>query len=217
MVPGRDSAACSGECRLGVKVADGDGEGVGCVCGVGRVLQAQEALDHELDLILGGEAVADNGGLDGEWGVLGDGLAALGGGEERDATDLAELECGLGVGREEHLFNSDDVRAVHGDVGAELGVNVDEALADDVLFVEADGAGGDVHEARDAGVGIVLYNAVAGELGAAIDAEDTHGWSVYARTKDDHGFTRMDADQSSGDSILGAVTKQPRVRVRWMR
>jgi len=165
----------------GVDVADGDGEGVG---GVGRfrgAVEAKEACDHELDLLLGGEAVAGDRGLDGERGVLGDGEVAGGGGEHGDSADLAELEGGLGVGGEEDLFDGDAVGGVEGDEGGEFGVDLGEALRGLLLLAEADGAGGEVEERRVAGFVVHLDHAVAGELGAAVDAEDSHGGSLPYR------------------------------------
>ena len=72
-----------------VDVADSDGEGVGGIGGLGSFVEVEEAGDHELNLLLGGEAIADDGALDAERGVFGDGEAAGGGGEHGDSADLA--------------------------------------------------------------------------------------------------------------------------------
>ena len=109
-------------------MADRDGEGVGGIGRLGRLVEGQQAGDHELDLLFGSEAVADDGALDGEWSVFDDGQTAAGGGKHSDATDLAEFEGGLGVGGEEDLFNGDDGGLVQGDEAEELGVDLRQTL-----------------------------------------------------------------------------------------
>ena len=161
-----------------MEMADGDGERVSGVGGVGGEFEAKEASDHELNLLLGGEAVADDCGFDGQRRVFGYGLLRERGGKEGDPADLAELERGLGVCGEEDLFDGDDVGGVEFDEGSEFGEDLGEAFGGGVLLVEADGSGGAMDELSGAGVGIELDDAVAGELGAAVDAEDAHGRSL---------------------------------------
>jgi len=163
------------ECASGVDVADGDGEGVGGVGGLGRFGEVEQAGDHELDLFLLREAVADDGGLDGERGVLGDGEVLIGGGQQGHAAHLAELEGALGVGAEKNLFDGDHVGAVGFEKRSELCVDLREATRGGLLLVEADGTEGEGVEARLAGLVVGMDHAVASELGAAVDAEDLHG------------------------------------------
>ena len=140
------------------------------------LVELEQAHHHELYLLLGGETIADDGAFDGERSVLGDGTLAEGGGKEGDAADLAELEGALGVGGEEDFFNGDDVGLMQMDLGGELGEDVREALGGGLLFVEADGSGSNVEELG--GTGLIVDDAVAGEFGTAVDAEDTHGGSL---------------------------------------
>jgi len=56
-----------------VEMTDGDSESVGGVGRIGRGCKIEETGNHVLHLFLVGAAVADNGGLDGERSVLGDG------------------------------------------------------------------------------------------------------------------------------------------------
>ena len=69
-------------------------------------------------------------------------------------------------------------------------MSLEEALGGGVFAAEADGSGGNVDELRGAGaaVGAValvagggLDHAEAGELGAAVDSEDTHGGQSIVR------------------------------------
>jgi N-acetylmuramoyl-L-alanine amidase len=159
-----------------VDVANGDGEGVGGVGGFGGFVEIEQAAHHELDLLLGGEAVADDGAFDGERGVLGDGEAAVGGGEHSDAADLAELEGAFGIGGEEDLLDGDDLGLPEVQEGSEFDVDLGEADGGWVLLAELDGAGAEVQETRVAGGVVDLDYTVAGELGAAVDAEDAHGF-----------------------------------------
>ena len=90
-------------------VADGDGESIGGIGRFGSGGQRKQAGDHELDLVLGGEAVAGDGGLDGERGVFSNGQSGGCGGEKSDAAHVAQPGCRF-------VFNSgpvatpDDIR-----------------------------------------------------------------------------------------------------------
>jgi len=70
-------------------VADGDSEGVSCIGWLGGFAKFQQARDHELDLLLGGETIANNSALDGKRGVLRNGEVAARGREHGDAANLA--------------------------------------------------------------------------------------------------------------------------------
>src|ERR1035441_7888538 len=128
----------------GVDVADGDGESVGGVGRFGRAVEREQAGDHELDLLLGGEAVASDGGLDGERRILGDGEIAGGGGQHGHSSDLTEFERGLGVGGEEDLLDGDAVGGVEGHQRGEFRVDLGEALRGFFFLVWSYGACGGV-------------------------------------------------------------------------
>ena len=131
-----------------VDVADGDGEGVGGVGRFGSFVEFEEAGDHELDLLFRCKTVADDGALDGQRGVFGDEETAVRRGHHSDATDLAELECALGVGGEEDFFDGDDFGLPEQEERGELGVDLEEADGSAVLLAELNGAGAEVAQLR---------------------------------------------------------------------
>jgi N-acetylmuramoyl-L-alanine amidase len=157
-----------------VDVADGDGESVGGVGGLGSFVEVEQAGDHELDLFFGGEAVADYGALDAERGVFGDGEAAVGCGQHGDSADLAELEGALGVGGEEDFFDGDHLGLPELEECGEFGVDLEQANGGAIFLVEADGSGAEGAELGVAAGVIDFHDTVAGELCSAVDAEDPH-------------------------------------------
>jgi len=165
-----------------VDVADGDGEGVGGVGRLGRLVEIEQAGNHELHLLLGGEAVADDGALDGERGVFGNEQTTVGSGQHGDAADLAELESALGVRREEDFFDGDYLRLPELEEGGELDVDLEQADGGTVLLVQANGAGAEGAQLWDARGVVDLHDTVAGELRSAVDAEDPHADKFTART-----------------------------------
>ena len=60
LLEGTTLAVHSRFCLGVMDVADGDGEGVGGVGWFRRFGEVEQAADHELDLLFGGEAVADD-------------------------------------------------------------------------------------------------------------------------------------------------------------
>ena len=161
-----------------VEMTDGDGERVGGVSRVVRLLQVEEARNHKLHLLLGGEAVADDRRFNGERGVFGHRFSTGGGGQEGDSADLAELECGLGVGGEEDLFDGDDVGLVEFDLGAKFSVDLRETLRCGVFLIESYRSGRDVAKARGGGALVERNDAEACELGSTIDSEYAHAGSL---------------------------------------
>ena len=127
-----------------VDVADGNGQRVGGVGRLGGFVELEQARDHELHLLLGGEAVADDGALDGERSVLRDGEAAVGRGQHGDAAHLAELERAFGVGGEEDFFDGDHLGLPELEELGELGVDLQQTDGSAVLLVQLDGAGAEV-------------------------------------------------------------------------
>ena len=160
-----------------MEVADGDGEGVGCVVGLGRNGEVEEAGDHELDLVFFGASVADHGGLDGKGRVFGDFESGGGGGEHGDSADLSEFEGGLNVEGIEDVFDGDFVGQVLGDDRAEVHVDSGKAAGQRFAGGKFDGAAG---EAAESPGGKHFDYAVAGVFSAAVDAEDSHGMECSA-------------------------------------
>src|SRR5215831_11675153 len=75
-----------------MEMANGDGEGVGGIQGLGWRGEFEEAGDHMLDLLLLGASIADDRRLDCQRGVFGDFKAGGRSGQHGDSTDLAELQ-----------------------------------------------------------------------------------------------------------------------------
>jgi N-acetylmuramoyl-L-alanine amidase len=163
-----------------VDVADGDGERIGGVGGLRGLVELQQPGDHELDLLLGCEAVAYDRAFDGEWSVFGYREAAVGGGEHSYAANLAELERALGVGGEEDLFNGDDVGLPELQERSEFSVNLREPDGGLVFLVELYSTRAEIGELLQTCGVIDLHDAIAGKLCSAVDAEDPHGYEFTA-------------------------------------
>lgn len=163
-----------------VDVADGDGEGVGGVSWLGCYVKFEQAGDHELNLLLGGEAIPDDGTLDGERSVFRDGEAAIRRGQHGNAADLAELECAFGIGGEEDFFYGNNLGLPELEEGGEFGIDLKEADGGAVLLVELDGSGAEVAELGVTGGRVDLDYAVACEFCSAIDTEDPHEYESNA-------------------------------------
>jgi len=160
----------------GAAAAEGDGECVGDVGGIGRSGEVPSGLDGALDLGFFGVAVAGNGLLDAVGGELLDGNAVALGDEENDAAGVAHEDCGAGAGVVGvELFYGADGRLVFKEEGFELAIEFVEARGESGFGVKADDAG--IYESWGR-KGMLsaqpIDDAVTGELEARIDAEDAH-------------------------------------------
>ena len=79
--------------------------------GRGSSLMPEHQLDHPLDLLLVGRAVARDGALDLVRGGLPDRRPVLGRGQQHDAAGLAHREGRLDVAREEQPLDAEQVAA----------------------------------------------------------------------------------------------------------
>ena len=154
-------------------VAGGDGDGVGDVGGVGRLVQAELGRHGELDLLLGGVAVAGDGFFDGGGRQVFEFEAGLGGGEEDDAARVGHEDRGprvLVVGVE--LLDGEAGGPEFPDQRSEVGVQLREALCHGGFGVELEDAGldearvepagGDVEPAQRQNAGAGLLDLVSG-------------------------------------------------------
>ena len=115
-------------------MAEGDGEGIGDVVGLGETIQTELGLDGALDLAFGGVAGAGEGFFYSGGGVGGDGDAGLGGGEVDRAAGVGHEDGGAGV-------LVDAIKLLDGDDGGvetfqdfgEAGVDFEDALAEGEL------------------------------------------------------------------------------------
>ena len=155
-------------------MTDGDGEGVGGVGGLRRLGEAEEAGDHELDLLLLRQAVADDAGLDAEGGVFGYGKAGRGGGKEGNTPNLAQFEGGLGIDAVEDFLDGNGIGAPGGELGAKLAVDLFEAHRERLVPGELDAAHGAADEMSVTAGFAALYNPVARNFSPAVDAKNAH-------------------------------------------
>jgi hypothetical protein len=109
-------------------MANRDSERIGRIVRRRSTIQAEQQLDHVLNLVLLGAAVAHDRALDLGRCVFDDRAAVLDRGEHRNATGVAEPQRAPGIGRVEDAFNRDAIRARHGQQRRELGMDVRKAL-----------------------------------------------------------------------------------------
>ena len=160
----------------GVQVADGDGQSVGGVGGLGNLIEVEEARNHLLHLMFFGAAVSDYGGFYGERRILGDFEASGSGGEHGDSADLAEFEGGLDVGSVENIFDGDAIGAMAEDEFLEAYGDVREARGHGIARRNFDGSADDADQPIVVAiVGEQIDYAVTGVFRTAVDAEDAHG------------------------------------------
>ena len=165
----------------GVNMADGDGQGVCGVGGFGDLFEVEEASDHELNLFLFCEAVADDAGLDFEGSVLGDGKFLACSGEKGDAANLSQLECGLGVHGVEDLLDSDGIWLPTLEFGGKLAEDLFEAFGGFERLLEADGSHSFADEHGLAMSVVRFDDTKASHLGSAVDSKHPHRVQVYRR------------------------------------
>src|SRR6185503_1720678 len=103
-------------------------------------------------------------------GVLNDRAAGLHRREQRDATRVPKLERAAGVDSVKDALDGDAVRPRPGKQRHELAMNTSQTSGKGVCGGGCDGAAG--HEAMTASVR--LHAAVAGALGAGVDADYSH-------------------------------------------
>ena len=121
--------------------AEGDGEGVGDVGGLGWRFQMPDLLDRALHLGFAGVTVTDDGLLDAVGGELFDADVAPLGGEENDAAGVAHEDGGSGMFvMGVQLFDGADVGFEFLHQLIEFGFQFDQALGEGGFGVEADDA-----------------------------------------------------------------------------
>lgn len=157
-----------------MNVADGNGQGVGRVGGLGCSFQFKKIANHEADLLFRGKAVAHHGTFYGQRSVFGDRVAAVGRREKRDAAHLAELQGTFGVGGEEDVLDGNTRGLPLIQKRGELGVDLGQANGRVVFTVQANGAGAEMEKPWRSSRVIDLDHAVACELCPTVDTEDPH-------------------------------------------
>ncbi len=168
-VAGGGGVLFSGEEGVGevAAAAEGDGEGVGDVGGIGGGFEVPEGLDGALHLGFAGVTVAGEGLFDAVGGVLLDLEGVAGGDEEDYAAGVAHEDGGARVGvMGIELLDGADLGFVFLDQGVEFVFEFDEALGEGGFFGEADDTAVD----EDGFYGAVVDDAVTGEAEAGVYA-----------------------------------------------
>ena len=88
-------------------MADRHGQGIRCMVGLRWTVEVEEALDHLLDALLVGGAVAGDGQLDFGWSVFFDGHAVVGGHEVGDGDGVRDIDCRGQASRIAQALNGD--------------------------------------------------------------------------------------------------------------
>ena len=112
------------ECRWQIATASASAAS----CGDGRLRQAEQQLDHLLDLVLFGATVTDDRPLDRGRRVFHDRAPALDRRQHRDAARMPELQRAACVDGVKQAFNRDAVRRARGEQGRELAMDAGETL-----------------------------------------------------------------------------------------
>jgi hypothetical protein len=155
----------------GVKMADGNGQGIGGVSGFGDGIEAEQMRDHVLDLPLPGSAIAYDSGFDRKRGVFGDLYSATGCRQHGYATNLTQLQRRLRIDGIEDIFDSDVVGLVFLDEGAETVKDDGQALRQRFTGGKLDGAAG---EANQTIVRAQFHDPETCVLGPAINPHSAH-------------------------------------------
>ena len=153
-----------------MQMTHGDGERIRCVERRRRLLQPEQQLDHLLHLVFLGAAVADDGAFHLRRRVFDDGAPGFDGSENGHAARMAKLQRAADVPRVKQRLDGHAVGTIRREERGQLVMNARQTLGKGFVRGRRDGAAG--NEVMPAAVR--LHAAVAGALGAGIDAEDSH-------------------------------------------
>src|SRR5687767_3457311 len=153
-----------------MQMTDGHGERVGGVVRRRRFVETEQQLDHLLHLVLLGAAVTDHRPLDLGRCVLDDLASRFDGGKDGDAARVSELQRAPGVDGVKQALDGDALGTAGGEPRDQLAVDPGKTLRERIAGERRDDAAGDKLMAPPVG----LHAAVAGALGAGVDAENSH-------------------------------------------
>src|SRR5437867_1391239 len=153
-----------------MNVTNSNRESIRGVVGLRRCLELQERANHLLNLILFGAAVACHSALDFQRRILEDRQIRFRCGEHRNAPDVAQRQCALNIGGVKQTLEGCGF-------GVQIANDVDNGIVDRskasrqrIRGFRSDGAAADE---KTFGA-IVIDDAVTGNSGSAIDAENPH-------------------------------------------
>lgn len=150
-----------------LEVGDGDSQGIG---GVGRwgFAEAEHGADHEGDLLFGGSSASDSGLFDFTGGVLVDGQAMFGSGDEGGTASGAEDDGGFEALDEDCGLDGTDGGLILTDDVVELLADGDKATGGEQFGSVDDGAVGQGAEVSSTG----LNDSEACFTKGGVDGED---------------------------------------------
>src|SRR5437867_2800877 len=153
-----------------MNVTNSNRESIRGVVGLRRCLELQERANHLLNLILVGAAVACHSALDFQRRILEDGQIRFRGGEHRNAPDVAQRQCALNIGGVKQTLEGCGFRAQIANDTDNGTVDRAEASRKRIRRFRSDSAA-----ANEKTFGaLVIDDAVTGDSGSAIDAENPH-------------------------------------------
>src|SRR6266550_854549 len=159
-----------------MEVTDGNGQSVG---GIGRLRyfgQVKQARNHVLHLRLLRPTVTHHRRLDGKRRIFGDFQSGRGCSQHSHSSHLPQLQRRLHVERIENVFDGDVVGLVFLNDEAEAFENGRQPPGERFSWRKLDGS---ASEANKRLVRAEFDDAETRVLGAAINAQDAHEWSLY--------------------------------------
>src|SRR5207253_2802049 len=152
------------------QMANRDRERIGGAVRRRRGTESEQQLHHVSHLLLLRTPVADDRALDLRRRVLDDLASGLDRREHGHTARVTELERAAHVGRMKQILDGHAIRSMRDEQRRQFSVDAGEAMREAVARRRGNRAAG--HEMMAAS--IRLHAAVAGALGAGIDAEDSH-------------------------------------------
>src|SRR5262245_37769214 len=169
-----------------------------------RLREAKQQLDHLLHLTLLGSAVTDDSTLHLGGRVLHDRAVGLDGCQQRDTARVSELERAARVHGMKHTLDCDAVGPRLREQIGQFPMDSRQTGWERIACGGRDGAAG--HEAMAASVR--LHAAVAGALGAGVDADNSHAReaSISFSSMSKFAHTCCTSSWSSKASINFSIT-----------
>ena len=151
-------------------MTDGDGQGICGIEGIELWADAEQRLNHPLDLVLFGTAVSHDADFHFQRRVLADSKPGFGSQEQGHSADVSQLEGRLGVHCIKHFLDCHRLRGEVCEDATQLARDFLEALFKRLSRLGANDSGGD--QAMGAAIGI--DDTETGSFRSAIYSGDSH-------------------------------------------